>query len=119
MSSRARGSAATTDSAVSRSTATCSASLSSSKSRTIVRIVAVPAPPSTEKTWMKPSRPEVASGVRSDGSAARIRPASVEAFTSLPVAKPGCTSTPWMTRSAPAAVNVSSWSSPTVEPSSV
>ena len=74
MSSRARGSSATTRSAVSRSTATCSASLSSSKSRTIVRIVAVPAPPSTAKTWMKPSRPEVASGVRSAGSAARIRP---------------------------------------------
>ena len=46
-SSRARGAVATTSSAVRRSSATCSASRSSSKSRTIVRIVALPAVAST------------------------------------------------------------------------
>ena len=44
---------------------------------------------------MKPSRPEVVSGVRrSDGSAATICAASRSALTSLPVAWPGWTSTP-------------------------
>ena len=68
---------------------------------------------------MKPSRPDVVSGVEVRRKRGQDRPASVEALTSLPVAKPGCTSTPWITRSAPAAVNVSSCNSPADEPSSV
>ena len=43
ISSRARGSVATISSAVARSSATCSASRSSSKSRTIARMTALPA----------------------------------------------------------------------------
>ena len=47
--------------------------------------------------WMKPSRPEVVSGVRrSAGSAATTCAASRAALTSLPFAKPGWTSTPWI-----------------------
>ena len=61
---------------------------------------------------MKPSRPEVVSGVRSPGRAARMRPASRMALTSLPVAKPGWTSTPWTVTIASAALKVSSWTSP-------
>ena len=45
--------------------------------------------------WMNPSRSAVVSGVSvSDGSAATICAASRSALTSLPVAWPGCTSTP-------------------------
>ena len=55
----------------------------------------VAAEASTSVGWMKPSRPEVVSGVsRSDGRAARISPASRAALTSLPVAQPGWMSTP-------------------------
>ena len=69
---------------------------------------------------MKPSRPEVVSGERlSSGSSATIRAARRVALTSLPVAKPGWTSTPSMSMIASAPVKVSSWSSPRVEPSIV
>ena len=72
------------------------------------------------KRWMKPSRPDVVSGVsRSDGSAVRMRAARRPACTSWPVAKPGWTSTPSMRIVTAAAVNVSSCSSPMLEPSSV
>lgn len=117
---RARGSVAATSSAVRRSSATCSASSSSSKSRTISWIVAFAAVPSIAIGWMKPSRPEVVSGVsRSEGRAARIRAAIRAALTSLPVAKPGWTSWPVTVIVALAAVKVSSCSSPRVEPSTV
>src|ERR671914_180552 len=69
---------------------------------------------------MKPSRSDVDSGVsRSCGSAASTRPASRAALTSLPVAIPGWTSTPWIVMSADAALNVSSVNSPASEPSNV
>ena len=85
-----------------------------------MRIVALPAVASTVWTWMNPSRSDVVSGVsRSCGSAASTRPASRAALTSLSLAVPGCTSTPWIVSSAEAAVNVSSVNSPASEPSSV
>ena len=70
---------------------------------------------------MKPSRPEVVSGVRrSDGSAATMSAASRSALTSLPVAWPGWTSTPVdRDHDLLGAENVSSVNSPISEPSIV
>ena len=48
-----------------------------------------------------------------------MRPASRAALTSLPVACPGWTSTPTIRIRTSTAENVSSWSSPSVDPSSV
>jgi hypothetical protein len=56
---------------------------------------------------------------RSCGSAATIRPATRAALTRMSFAKPGWTSTPVTVIVASTAENVSSWISPTVEPSSV
>ena len=69
---------------------------------------------------MNPSRSPVVSGVSvSEGSAATICATSLSALTSLPVAWPGWTSIPRTVTTADIALNVSSWSSPISEPSSV
>ena len=68
---------------------------------------------------MKPSRPEVVSGLSVGGQRGDDPRGEPRALTSLPVAKPGWTSTPVISTIASSAVNVSSWSSPSVEPSIV
>ena len=89
-------------------------SRSSSKSRTMRRMTALPAVPRhlvDVDEAVAPGRSPRASA--SAGSAASTRPARRAALTSLPVAKPGWTSTPWIVTIASAPVNVSSCSSPT------
>ena len=69
---------------------------------------------------MNPSRSSVVSGERlSRGSRTTISAASLSAFTSLFLPQPGCSARPWMVTMKRAAENVSSCSSPAVEPSSV
>ena len=86
----------------------------------ISRISARAVEPVSSYGWMKPSRPDVVSGVsRSDGSSATISAATRSAETSLPVAWPGWTSMPVTVTIASSAENVSSSSPPSPEPSIV
>ena len=117
---RARGSASTTSCAIRSSRARCSASSSSSKSRRISRISAGRRrPPHRDRVDEALAARGRLGRERSAGSAATMRAASRSALTSLPVAKPGWTSTPVMRTIASSAENVSSWSSPSSEPSIV
>ena len=69
---------------------------------------------------MKPSLPEVVSGVsRSVGSAATICAATRRALTSLPVANPGWTPTPLTRSRTSIALKDSSQSSPRLDASMV
>ena len=82
--------------------------------------VAAPALPAISVGWTNPSRPSVVSGEsRSAGRLATKRAAALTGLTSLPLAVPGWTPTPWKVTLSSIADHVSFSISPTTEPSSV